>query len=286
MLRSTALFNVPTVLKLRTTPTTRTSDLDCSTSFCWNVKGFHLQSIVFSNRHCMLRFIYGCSMKTFKRRRRGLVLLATVGKCAKGAGLRRIRNGHQIGGLKTSVDYSWQEDHGLRWRMENSASSSLSPLESAKQDDFLWAADYAVSLSMATVHDIANIPESMTNETLVSARSNQTIVAAKEAKVISAANNYTDFFLLSGQSNMIGHTTSHQSIGENGEYWLKIKSILDGGGDTSLMLANLKATIHHRNVLSDPYTTESITDLLARETIQLYNDGLLNNLDTPLIFGR
>ena len=36
-----------------------------------------------------------------------------------------------------------------------------------------------------------------------------------------------DLFLLSGQSNIIGHSTSRQSIGKNNDYWLEIKSILE-----------------------------------------------------------
>ena len=43
----------------------------------------------------------------------------------------------------------------------------------------------------------------------------------------SPTNQPRDLFLLSGQSNMVGHTTSGQSIGGNANYWDEILTILN-----------------------------------------------------------
>ena len=43
----------------------------------------------------------------------------------------------------------------------------------------------------------------------------------------SPTNPSRDLFLLSGQSNMVGHTTSGQSIGGNTNYWDEILTILN-----------------------------------------------------------
>lgn len=65
-----------------------------------------------------------------------------------------------------------------------------------------------------------------------------------------------DLFLMSGQSNIIGHSTSRQSIGKNNDYWLEIKSILEAERDnnsdaekTSSMEEELNAVIERTNNL-------------------------------------
>ena len=40
-----------------------------------------------------------------------------------------------------------------------------------------------------------------------------------------------DLFLMSGQSNIIGHSTSRQSIGKSNDYWLELKSILEAANN-------------------------------------------------------
>ena len=97
-----------------------------------------------------------------------------------------------------------------------------------------------------------------------------------------------DLFLLSGQSNMQGHTTSEQSIGGNGNYWMQIKSILEAGGDHVGMENALFDAILAANS-NNEWLSQSDADVvattLADETMRLYTAGLLYNLDTPLSLG-
>ena len=94
-----------------------------------------------------------------------------------------------------------------------------------------------------------------------------------------------DFFLLSGQSNMEGHSTSGQSLTKNDHYWMAIKSILEAGGDDADgMEAKLFDVIYEANSeVEDLRVTVAVK--LAYETMRLYNAGLLNDLDAPLNWG-
>ena len=96
----------------------------------------------------------------------------------------------------------------------------------------------------------------------------------------------TDFFLLSGQSNMVGHTTSGQSLGKDESYWLRLKSILDAGGDPAVMENDMFTVIREEQLARKTNAPESVDITLANETMKLYNKGLLNDLDTPLNLGR
>lgn len=93
----------------------------------------------------------------------------------------------------------------------------------------------------------------------------------------------TDYFLLSGQSNMQGQTTSRSSLTKNDTYWLDIKQVLEEGGDTAITESKLLNIIGSgRNKTSE----SSVRVNLAKETMNLYNQGLLRDLDTPLSLGR
>lgn len=93
-----------------------------------------------------------------------------------------------------------------------------------------------------------------------------------------------DFFLLSGQSNAHGHTTSGLSIGEDDSYWMKIKSILESGGELDIMEELLYDAIYAAN--ADHPEPGMVATTLANETTKLYKNGLLYDLDTPLSLGR
>lgn len=93
-----------------------------------------------------------------------------------------------------------------------------------------------------------------------------------------------DFFLMSGQSNMHGHTTSGESLTSDDAYWRAIKAILESGRDQDAMTNALAATIRSGHGQRQDYSTNAV--LLATETMNLYNKGLLNSLDTPLRRGR
>jgi len=93
----------------------------------------------------------------------------------------------------------------------------------------------------------------------------------------------TDLFLLGGQSNMQGHSTSRRSLTKNATYFLDIKQVLEDGGDLAVMESKLL------NIIESGRNRASESDVranLAKETMNLYNKGLLSELDTPLSFGR
>mmetsp|Transcript_27820 Transcript_27820/g.50757 ORF Transcript_27820/g.50757 Transcript_27820/m.50757 type:complete len:546 (+) Transcript_27820:146-1783(+) len=121
----------------------------------------------------------------------------------------------------------------------------------------------------------------------------QDAVASEESNLSVAQeqesiNNVIDLFLLSGQSNMVGHTLDGQSIGGNSDYWTQqIKPILDAGGDNPFAMEDdLFNVIHAQQIAGNLSAPVSVSLLLANETMKLYNDGLLNELDTALTLGR
>ena len=104
-----------------------------------------------------------------------------------------------------------------------------------------------------------------------------------------------DLFLLSGQSNMIGHTTSEWSIEKNGKYWNDIKSILDeaaiaeaNGVDDylSTMEEDLYKVIYEANYHVDNENINRVAETLTNGVMDLYKSSLLNDLDTPLSIGK
>ena len=110
-----------------------------------------------------------------------------------------------------------------------------------------------------------------------------------------------DLFLLSGQSNMIGHTTSGSSIEGNGNYWDKLKSILDAAAANEINLATMERTLY-RVIYKTNYENDEVATSLTNGIMNLlYNNSssssssstttttttmLLTNLDTPLTFGK
>ena len=93
----------------------------------------------------------------------------------------------------------------------------------------------------------------------------------------------TDYFLLGRQSNMQGHSTSRQSLTKNETYFLDIKQVLEDGDDPAIMESKLLNIIESgRNKVSE----SGVRANLAKETMNLYNQGLLTDLDTPLSLGR
>jgi len=96
------------------------------------------------------------------------------------------------------------------------------------------------------------------------------------------SNIMTDYFLLGGQSNMQGHTTSRQSLTKNETYFLDIKQVLEDGGDPAIMESKLLNIIESgRNKVSE----SGVRANLVKETMNLYNQGLLSDFDTPLSLG-
>jgi hypothetical protein len=99
-----------------------------------------------------------------------------------------------------------------------------------------------------------------------------------------------DKFLLSGQSNMVGHTTSSQSLTSNAKYWKRLKSILERGGnhlDTTTMKDKLYNAIYNANYYEyNDNTNEQVATTLTNGIMELYNSSLLNDLDVPLKFGK
>ena len=96
----------------------------------------------------------------------------------------------------------------------------------------------------------------------------------------STTKNQRDLFLLSGQSNMIGHTTSKQSITSTDVYWNTIKSIVESG-DLGMMEENLHNVIYETN-----FFNEQVATTLTNGLMELYKSLLLKDLDTPLSLGK
>lgn len=92
-----------------------------------------------------------------------------------------------------------------------------------------------------------------------------------------------DFFLLSGQSNMHGHTTSGQSLTSNGVYWKEIKSILDAGPPAGGDWKDMRRALF--DVIAPANMNNEVAAKLSSETMKLYNRGLLYDLDAPLELG-
>ena len=82
---------------------------------------------------------------------------------------------------------------------------------------------------------------------------------------------------------MQGHTTSRSSLTKNETYFLDIKRVLEDRDDPAIMESKLLNIIESgRNKVSE----SGMRANLAKETMNLYNQGLLTDLDTPLSLGR
>eukprot|EP00984_Skeletonema_dohrnii_P035252 scaffold34795_cov183-Skeletonema_dohrnii-CCMP3373.AAC.1 len=105
-----------------------------------------------------------------------------------------------------------------------------------------------------------------------------------------------DLFLLSGQSNMVGHTTSSESMTGSADYWNSIKSILDsatanggsGSGNLTIMQEQLYNIIYkeNENIYESNESNGQVATTLTNGVMDLYKSGLLTDLDTPLQFGK
>ena len=109
------------------------------------------------------------------------------------------------------------------------------------------------------------------------------LVAAAPTARSTSTEAATDLFLLSGQSNMEGHTTSKRSIGRNGDYWDNLKSILERGGNLDTMKQKLYKVIFKANSSTG---NKQVATTLTNGVMNLYKSALLNDLDTPLQFGK
>ena len=101
-----------------------------------------------------------------------------------------------------------------------------------------------------------------------------------------------DFFLLGGQSNMVGHSTSSESLGaemnkeDSSQYWFDMKTILEAANRSSEEReAALYDTVYRAHEHYFERAAAEIAGTLARETMQLYEEGLLDNLDSQLDLG-
>ena len=118
-------------------------------------------------------------------------------------------------------------------------------------------------------------------------------------QIITAANNEPanlfgssttetrDFYLFSGQSNAIGHTTSYQSITRNVTYWMNLLHLFNDAeqnGDTSdVWKGKLYTTIQSVHTAADG--PASVITLLRDEVVKLQGLGLLNGLNRSLSTG-
>jgi hypothetical protein len=96
-----------------------------------------------------------------------------------------------------------------------------------------------------------------------------------------------DFFLFSGQSNAIGHTTSSQSITKNVTYWMNLLRLFNeaeqNGGTSDVWKDKLYTTIQSVHTAADG--PASVITLLRDEVVKLQGLGLLNRLNQTLSTG-
>ena len=102
-----------------------------------------------------------------------------------------------------------------------------------------------------------------------------------------------DLFLLSGQSNMGGHSTSGSSIGNGDTYWnelLTLFDLVDGQPNvTEKWKENLLNTIKNiHNAVENPNLNQppSVSENLRDEIVALHAAGLLDNMRAPLELGK
>ena len=99
-----------------------------------------------------------------------------------------------------------------------------------------------------------------------------------------------DFFLLSGQSNMVGYTTTRLSIGQNANYWMNLMRLFEDAeqnGATETWKNDLFNTI--RDAGADTGQTngpESVIQTLTNEIVKLQALGLLDGIGEPLALGK
>ena len=104
---------------------------------------------------------------------------------------------------------------------------------------------------------------------------------------VSSTTETRDFFLFSGQSNAIGHTTSDQSTTRNVTYWMNLLHLFNDAeqnGDTSdVWKDKLYTTIQSVHTAADG--PASVITLLRDEVVKLQGLGLLNGLNQSLSTG-
>lgn len=103
---------------------------------------------------------------------------------------------------------------------------------------------------------------------------------------VQAEDQSKDYFLFSGQSNSVGHTTSGQSISRNVTYWLNLMSLFNEAENIGMSptwnqsLYDTIQAVHNSN--NGP---ASVITLLRDEAVKLQALGLLNGLNRSLSFG-
>ena len=154
----------------------------------------------------------------------------------------------------------------------------------------------AVLYSAVQVVEAQEVQRELRNRAQYKQKSTQQPAARKQLRqsessihaMQSEGSGNTDYFVMSGQSNMIGTTTKGGSIQHNDEYWMKIKSILDAGGDATDMAIDLYDAINYSNSQREDLAESEprvVARTLTKEAIRLYQMGLLHNLDIPLYLG-
>ncbi|EJK43692.1 hypothetical protein THAOC_37838, partial [Thalassiosira oceanica] len=112
----------------------------------------------------------------------------------------------------------------------------------------------------------------------------------------SPSTEPNDFFLLGGQSNMVGHTTGMESLGamsgeRSEQYWSDLKSTLGATKVGSLRNPSDMTRLGRRSVLYKTVydaheglfhnSAADIAQTLTSETMKLLRAGLLDQIDSP-----
>jgi hypothetical protein len=97
-------------------------------------------------------------------------------------------------------------------------------------------------------------------------------------------NNPYDLFLISGQSNAIGHTNARESLTRGDEYWSDLMHLFKQDLNQSQWNQELYKLIDSVHVYENgpPEVIANLRD----EVIKLWQFGLLNSIDEPLSSGK
>ncbi|KAK1737785.1 hypothetical protein QTG54_011557 [Skeletonema marinoi] len=85
---------------------------------------------------------------------------------------------------------------------------------------------------------------------------------------------------------MVGHTTSSESMTGSADYWNTTAS--GGSGNLTSMEEQLYNAIYEENDNNGEANeyNDQVATTLTNGVMDLYKSGLLNDLDTPLQFGK
>lgn len=167
--------------------------------------------------------------------------------------------------------------------------SVLSVLKPAVTIFALVVTSTAVTINTTISFEDSEGGDSRESTSVLSSKQIITALNNEPANLFGSSTTETrDFFLFSGQSNAIGHTTSDQSITRNVTYWMNLLHLFNeaeqyNGGTSDVWKDKLYTTIQSVHMAADG--PASVIRLLRDEVVKLQGLGLLNRLNQSLSLG-